>query len=191
MTALAVGDKDKASELPELHGLVVPAGVPAVWGGSARPPGACPQPQAEGGTGRVLQDQQHLVCEPTAACAGVHALAYPVGALFKVPHGLSNSLVLPEVIKFNSSHVNHLYVEIADLCFPELKNKKIEINDFILATYKLIEDLKIPKKLSEVGVSHNDIPKLARDAMKQERLLINNPVKIEYENAIKIYEATL
>ena len=126
-----------------------------------------------------------------APCAGVHALAYPVGALFKVPHGLSNSLVLPEVIKFNSSHVNHLYVEIADLCFPELKNKKIEINDFILATYKLIEDLKIPKKLSEVGVSHNDIPKLARDAMKQERLLINNPVKIEYENAIKIYEATL
>ena len=126
-----------------------------------------------------------------APCAGVHALAYPVGALFKVPHGLSNSLVLPEVIKFNSSHVNHLYVEIADLCFPELKNKKIEINDFILATYKLIEDLKIPKKLSEVGVSHNDIPKLAKDAMKQERLLINNPVKIEYENAIKIYEATL
>ena len=60
-----------------------------------------------------------------------------------------------------------------------------------MATYKLIEDLKIPKKLSEVGVSHNDIPKLARDAMKQERLLINNPVKIEYENAIKIYEATL
>ena len=126
-----------------------------------------------------------------APCAGVHALAYPVGALFKVPHGLSNSLVLPEVIKFNSSNVNHLYVEIADLCFPELKNKKIEINDFILAIYKLIEDLKIPKKLSEVGVSHNDIPKLARDAMKQERLLINNPVKIEYENAIKIYEATL
>jgi len=126
-----------------------------------------------------------------APCAGVHALAYPVGALFKVPHGLSNSLVLPEVIKFNSSQADHLYIELADLCFPELKNKKVEINDFISAIYKLIEDLKIPKKLSQVGISHNDIPKLAEDAMKQERLLINNPVKIEYENAIKIYEATL
>ena len=38
-----------------------------------------------------------------APCAGVHALAYPIGAIFKVPHGLSNSLVLPEVIKFNIS----------------------------------------------------------------------------------------
>ena len=126
-----------------------------------------------------------------APCAGVHALAYPVGALFKVPHGLSNSLVLPEVIKFNADSAESLYLEIADLCIPELKNKKVHMSDFINGIYNLIRYLKIPKKLKEVGVNHNDIPKLAEDAMKQERLLINNPVKIEYKNAVNIYEAIL
>ena len=126
-----------------------------------------------------------------APCAGVHALAYPVGALFKVPHGLSNSLVLPEVIKFNASAAEKLYLEIADLCIPELKNKEFKITDFITGIYSLIEELKIPNKLKEVGVSHNDIPKLAEDAMQQERLLVNNPVKIGYKNAINIYEAVL
>ncbi len=126
-----------------------------------------------------------------APCAGVHALAYPIGALFKVPHGLSNSLVLPEVIKFNSVRAEALYIEIADLCFPDLKNKDFSINDFINEIYKLIEELKIPKTLNEVGVSQSDIPKLAGDAIKQERLLVNNPVKIEYNDAFDIYKATL
>ena len=126
-----------------------------------------------------------------APCAGVHALAYPIGALFKVPHGLSNSLVLPEVIKFNSVCAEALYVEIADLCFPDLKNTDFSIKDFINEIYKLIEELKIPKTLNEVGVSQSDIPKLAGDAIKQERLLVNNPVKIEYNDAFDIYKATI
>ena len=126
-----------------------------------------------------------------APCAGVHALAYPIGALFKVPHGLSNSLVLPEVIKFNSVCAEALYIEIADLCFPDLKNTDFSINDFLNEIYKLIEELKIPKTLNEVGVSQSDIPKLAGDAIKQERLLVNNPVKIEYKDAVDIYKATI
>ena len=98
---------------------------------------------------------------------------------------------LPEVIKFNANSAESMYLEIAGLCIPELKNKKIHISDFIDGIDNLIRDLKIPNKLKEVGVNHNDIPKLAEDAMKQERLLINNPVKIEYKNAVNIYEAIL
>ena len=42
-----------------------------------------------------------------APVAAVHALAYPVGSHFKVPHGLSNSLVLPRVLEFNASSAAH------------------------------------------------------------------------------------
>ena len=126
-----------------------------------------------------------------APCAAVHALAYPIGAKFHVPHGLSNSLVLPEVLKFNSINVESLYCEIAADCLPDLIGKKVNIDKFILGIEKLINDLQIPKKLRDVGIKQNDISYLAEDALKQERLLINNPREVRLKDAISIYKASL
>ncbi len=126
-----------------------------------------------------------------APCAAVHALAYPVGATFHVPHGLSNSLVLLEVLKFNSSVAENLYCDIAEDCIPNLRGKNIKISDFIQGMEELIQDLKIPNKLKDVGISHKDIPKLAEDALKQQRLLINNPKQVKLQDAISIYTASL
>ncbi len=53
-----------------------------------------------------------------APVAAVHALAYPIGGIFHVPHGLSNSLVLPHVLRFNASHAAPLYAELADIVVP-------------------------------------------------------------------------
>ena len=126
-----------------------------------------------------------------APCAAVHALAYPIGAKFHVPHGLSNSLVLPEVLKFNSINIENLYCEIAADCLPDLIGKKVNIDKFILGIEKLINDLQIPKKLKDVGIKQNDITYLAEDALKQERLLINNPREVKFKDAISIYKASL
>ena len=126
-----------------------------------------------------------------APVAGVHALAYPIGAKFHVPHGLSNSLVLSKVLSFNSIKVEKMYCEIAEDCLPNLKGKTIKIDDFILGIEELIADLNIPKNLRDVGISHNDIPKLAEDSMKQQRLLINNPRDLNLDDAVSIYKAAL
>ena len=125
-----------------------------------------------------------------APCAAVHALAYPIGAKFHVPHGLSNSLVLPEVLKFNSKKVSNLYCEIASDCLPDLEGKKNDINNFIAGIEQLIIDLKIPRKLKDVGINQKDIQMLASDALKQQRLLINNPREVNLEDVISIYEAS-
>ena len=125
-----------------------------------------------------------------APCAAVHALAYPIGAKFHVPHGLSNSLVLPEVLKFNSKKVSNLYCEIASDCLPDLEGKKNDIDNFIAGIERLIIDLKIPRKLKDVGINQKDIQMLAADALKQQRLLINNPREVNLEDAISIYEAS-
>ena len=126
-----------------------------------------------------------------APCAGVHALAYPIGARFHVPHGLSNSLVLSKVLKFNSKIVEKMYLDIASDCLPELKGKNINISHFILGIEQLVADLNIPNRLKDVGINHNDIPVLAEDAMKQQRLLVNNPRNIMIEDAKLIYEEAL
>ena len=125
-----------------------------------------------------------------APCAAVHALAYPIGAKFHVPHGLSNSLVLPEVLKFNSKSVANLYCEIASDCLPDLEGKKNNIDNFISGIERLIIDLKIPRKLKDVGINQKDIKMLAEDALKQQRLLINNPREVDLKDVISIYEAS-
>ena len=128
-----------------------------------------------------------------APVAAVHALAYPLGGHFHVPHGLSNSLVLPEVLRFNASSAGQYYAEL--LNHLEKQNERPEDFDpctlFISEIEKIISAVELPIKLKDCGVSANDLPLLAREAMKQERLLVNNPISLTEKDAIAIYERVL
>lgn len=123
--------------------------------------------------------------------AAVHALAYPIGGHFHVPHGLSNALVLPQVLKFNLPQAAQLYGEIAADAFPVLarlppRERGAAFADSLQA---LSRDLGLPQRLREVGIAEGDLPMLARDAMKQTRLLVNNPRALEEADALAIYRA--
>jgi alcohol dehydrogenase class IV len=66
------------------------------------------------------------------------------------------------------------------------------MTDALIASIEgLIADLAIDSKLQQVGISHNHLPMLAEDAMKQTRLLVNNPRELSYDDAMRIYEAAL
>jgi len=128
----------------------------------------------------------------TAPVAAVHALAYPVGALFHVPHGLSNSLVLPHVLKFNAGVAQRLYAELADIVVPEVRGDvRSRVDAFIAYFESLPEALGLPTTLSRVGIAAGDLPKLASDAMLQTRLLVNNPREVTHDDALAIYKAAL
>ncbi|MEM1078094.1 MAG: iron-containing alcohol dehydrogenase [Pseudomonadota bacterium] len=128
-----------------------------------------------------------------APVAAVHALAYPLGGHFHVPHGLSNALVLPYVLEFNMSEAAPLYAELAPIIFPELAGQSEAARaEGMVAGFKTLgPELGMQSSLSEVGVSHNHLPMLAEDAMKQERLLINNPREMTLEAAQSIYAQAL
>jgi len=128
-----------------------------------------------------------------APVAAVHALAYPLGGHFHVPHGLSNALVLPYVLDFNMSEAADTYAEIAPLIFPALAGKSVnETCDGMVEGFKAMgPELGMQSKLAEVGVNHNHLPMLAEDAMKQTRLLVNNPREMTYEAALEIYTQAL
>lgn len=130
-----------------------------------------------------------------APVAAVHALAYPLGGHFHVPHGLSNALVLPHVLEYNMEDklAASQYAEIAPIVFPELAGKsEREICEGMVQGFKdMGPDLGMKSTLRDVGVNHNDLPLLAEDGMKQTRLLVNNPREMTYDAALAIYTAAL
>jgi alcohol dehydrogenase class IV len=127
-----------------------------------------------------------------APVAAVHALAYPIGARFHVPHGLSNSLVLGPVLRFNLPAARALYAELADIVLPGAGGTS---NTRALALIEWLEalpaQLGIPARLSDVGIAADDLAGLADDAMQQTRLLVNNPREVGREDAIALYRQAL
>lgn len=123
--------------------------------------------------------------------AAVHALAYPIGGHFHVPHGLSNALVLAHVLRFNLPEASHVYAEIATDVFPELGAISAELRGeaFVERLAELSRELGVPQRLRDLNIAKDDLPKLARDAMKQTRLLVNNPRKVTEADALTIYQA--
>ncbi len=123
-----------------------------------------------------------------APVGGVHALAYPIGGQFHVPHGLSNSLVLPHVLRFNGPEARAQYKDLANIILAKYlsTNSADSLADYFidLALY-----CELPTKLSQVGIQEKDINLLAENAMLQERLLINNPRTITQQDAHDIYAA--
>lgn len=121
-----------------------------------------------------------------APVAAVHALAYPLGGHYHISHGLSNSLVLPHVLRFNLEACESQYAELAQVMNPDLS-----ATGESLITYMetLIDQVQLPKTLNDVNVPEKDLPMLAKDAMLQQRLLINNPREVTEKDALAIYQA--
>ena len=126
--------------------------------------------------------------------AAVHALAYPIGGIFHVSHGLSNSLVLPHVLKFNSTNAKacEQYAFLAPFVFKDINqntNTKNICNDFIDRLENLSSLLNLPSKLRELDIPKDACVKMAKESMKQTRLLVNNPREVKEEDAFNIYNA--
>jgi len=126
--------------------------------------------------------------------SAVHALAYPIGGIFHIPHGLSNSLILPHVLKFNSINPKacEQYAFLAPFIFKDINlktNNQIICNEFIERLEKLSSLLKIPSKLRDIDIPKEACAKMAKESMKQTRLLVNNPREVTEEDAFNIYNA--
>ena len=125
-----------------------------------------------------------------APVAAVHALAYPLGGNYHIPHGLSNSLVLPYVLRFNAPAAAELYAEIAGLIMPGklLPDDPIAVTEMLADHFLVLAaDLGLQTTLRQMDIAENDLPKLARESMLQQRLLINNPREVNLNDSLAIY----
>lgn len=122
--------------------------------------------------------------------AAVHALAYPIGGHFKIPHGLSNALVLPHVLRFNAATSAASYAETAVATFPELTSVPASerAHAFCDELAAFSKKCGLPQRLRDVGIDKASLPRLATDAARQTRLLVNNPRAMNEQDMLKIYE---
>jgi alcohol dehydrogenase len=127
-----------------------------------------------------------------APVAAVHALAYPIGGIFHVPHGLSNSLVLPHVLRFNAPSAAAQYAELAGIVLPSAKGSDEARTEALIAYLEMLaEATGIERRLRDVGIAQQDLTRLSEDAMKQTRLLVNNPRELSEQDVYAIYAAAL
>ncbi|UYV38760.1 iron-containing alcohol dehydrogenase [Rhodobacteraceae bacterium D3-12] len=123
--------------------------------------------------------------------AAVHALAYPLGGHFHIPHGLSNALVLPHVLRFNIATAPQPYAELAPYAFPDLGKLEGQARAaaFCDRLAELSAECGLQTNLRAMNIPEEILPKLAQDAMNQTRLLVNNPRELTEADALAIYRA--
>ena len=130
------------------------------------------------------------MCLGPVNTAAVHALSYPLGGEFHIPHGLSNAILLPSVMKFNmpANVKRHAEVAIALGCEPGKNDEETAQRgvDFI---YRLAAAVGIPDKLTALGIPQTSVPGMAKAAMQVQRLLKNNPREVTEQDALDIYNS--
>jgi alcohol dehydrogenase class IV len=126
-----------------------------------------------------------------APVAGVHALAYPLGGLHHLPHGLSNALMLRHVLLHNLEAAREHYAELAEVIDPDCAGEGSQARAALLIERldALAKSSGLALRLRDHGVTLEEAPALAREAMKQRRLLVNNPCEISVKDAQRLYEA--
>ncbi len=126
-----------------------------------------------------------------APVAGVHALAYPLGGLHHLPHGLTNALMLRHVLGHNLEAARDLYGELAEIVEPACAREGSQARAALLIERldALARSSGLALRLRDHGISFDEAPVLAREAMKQTRLLVNNPCEISESDAQRLYEA--
>lgn len=128
-----------------------------------------------------------------AGTAAVHALAYPLGGMFNVTHGVANAMLLPHVMAFNLDAIEGRLSNVARAL--DLASKA---DPDAVAARKLIDKMEewtaavdIPQDLRKFGVSEEHLDALAGAASKVKRLLGNNPKALTLDDMKSIYSRLL
>jgi len=133
------------------------------------------------------------MCISTSGTTAVHALAYPLGGKYRMPHGLSNAVLLPHIMQFNLDAVEDRFRDIAvamGLDVAGLTSRKAA-EKMIENLYALNKDLNIPSGIAAQGVTEADLDGLVEAASKVTRLLENNPKPLTKSDMRAIYRRLL
>ncbi len=143
---------------------------------------------ADGRSALALGSLYGGLCLGSANTGAVHALAYPLGGKYHVPHGVANAVLLPHVLRFNLPAAPQRYAEVAEaLGVTPGKDAAETALKGVEFLAELSRACGIPQRLSELGVPLSDVESMAQAAMTVTRLLKNNLRPLTEADAADIY----
>jgi alcohol dehydrogenase class IV len=122
--------------------------------------------------------------------AGVHAMAYPLGGQFHVPHGEANTALLRWVMKYNLEGCEEKFIPIAKAMgvYADRMSACDAANAALKAIVELGEKIGVKTRLREFGIPKEAAAEMAEAALEEVRLMSNNPRPLDFEAVKKIYE---
>jgi alcohol dehydrogenase class IV len=121
-----------------------------------------------------------------------HALSHPVSAIYGVPHGVANSILIPHVMQFNSLAAPELFSDIAQDMGENLEGLTLmeRAQAAVEAVRKLSKDINIPSDFSQYGVDESQLDRMTKDALLSGNIAVN-PRKTTYQDVIELYKKTI
>lgn len=119
----------------------------------------------------------------------VHALSYPLGGRYHIPHGVSNAILLADIMDFNQDACTDQLARMCDAVFPEkyVSSKNEKATALVQAIADIVKDVEIPTSLKHFGIRNEDLEDLVEAAAQQQRLLTNNPKQMNASDIRNIY----
>ena len=127
-----------------------------------------------------------------AGVGAVHALAHTLGGMHKIPHGVSNALLLPYVMEFNRIGCRERFARIASLLGERVEGLSLEVASqrAVESVEKLTQDVGIPRHLRDLNIPENAVDLIAERSIETgQRLLATNPRVLSVEEAKEILKA--
>jgi len=126
-----------------------------------------------------------------AGVTAAHSLAYPLGGMYRVPHGVANALLLPAVMEYNVSSSPEKFARIAGWMGEKVNDLSVKAASLlaVASVKRLARDVQVPQRLSDLGVPEATLAAMAEEAMKVSRPLENNPRPVSLADAVQIYRS--
>lgn len=133
------------------------------------------------------------LCLCTSSTVAVHALSYPLGGKFRIPHGVANAMLLPFVMEKNLDCCKEKFITLAKITLPDYSSYEERCLPYQFVNYlrELTKRLEIPSKLGEFNVKPEDVDFLTQNALTVQRLLSNNPKTLYSDDIKEIYNKLL
>ncbi len=151
---------------------------------------ACLNPEAmEAKNNMMLAAFYAGVAITASGTTAVHALSYPLGGKYHIPHGVSNAMMLVPVMKFNEPECRALLAKAYDRVVKNGSETTEESKSaWIIETLgNIVERLEIPTSLKDYGIDNKDLDVLVESGMNVQRLLVNNMREVTKEDARALY----